>query len=480
MSLSFNEFNLSEDILYTVSKLGFKNPTEVQKCTIPKIIAKEDVIVKSQTGSGKTASFAIPICEVLDWQDNKPQALVLVPTRELALQVKDEIFNIGRQKRVKVVPVFGKTSMKNQIRDLKQKCHIVVGTPGRVIDHINGGNLDLSNVKYFVLDEADEMLNMGFVSQIEEVIEKLPKNIVTALFSATMPQKIEELAQNYMNNPQVIDIESENSLENRIIEEKYFVEEDEKFDLLCDVTTLENPDSCIIFCNTKQQVDDVDHFLYRNSYKCDKLHGGMEQSDRTAVMKEFKHGDFRYLIATDVAGRGIDVDDISLVINFDVPKEKEAYVHRIGRTARKDKKGKAISFVGGNEEYKFNEIEEFLGRNIIEKSFPDKELIEQNRNAFEKKMDTKIIKKFSKAKAVNQGILKLHINAGKKQKMRPVDIVGTLCSIDGISAEDIGIISVIDISTFFEILNGKGEMVLKILQNMPIKGRLRKVNIARS
>jgi len=407
--MSFNNFNLQDDIKDAIDKLGFKKPTEVQEQVIPMLLDSKDIIVKSQTGTGKTASFAIPICEKVDWEENKPQTLVLTPTRELALQVKEDFFNIGRMKRIKVVSLFGKTGMKSQIRDLKQKTHVVVGTPGRVFDHLERGTLDVSEVKYLVIDEADEMLNMGFIRQIEDVVDRLPQNRVTALLSATMPEQIERLAKEYLIEPEIINVKSDSSTIDRITQEKIFVRYEDKMDLLRDITTVENPDSCIIFCNTKQRVDEVDEYLYKLKYTVDRIHGGMEQSDRTDIMREFKLGDFRYLVATDVAARGIDVDNISLVINFDVTQEKENYIHRIGRTGRKDNSGKAISLVAPNEERFIDDIEELTEKALERRDWPSKREVELSIDAFETKLATKPEKKEQKGANVSKEIL--HLNS---------------------------------------------------------------------
>lgn len=474
--MQFKDYKLSNELLKAIEMLNFKSPTKVQGQVIPAIFEQKDIIVKSQTGSGKTAAFAIPICELIGWEENKPQALVLVPTRELAMQVKEDLFNIGRFKRLKVAAIFGKAPFYNQEKELKQKTHIVVGTPGRIIDHIEKNTIDITKVKYLVIDEADEMLTMGFIEQIETIIDTLPKERVTLLLSATMPKDIETLCDKYMKMPIHVEIEEQSSAVDRIIQEKYYVERNDKLGLLKDLMVVQNPDSCIIFCNTKQKVDDIYKELAGLNYSCNKIHGGMEQRDRISVMDDFKLGNFRYLIATDVAARGIDIDSISLVINYDIPQDKESYVHRIGRTGRIDKEGRAITFVAQNESGYLNEIQQYIGKELVLWERPNKETVENLRQEFVEKINT--IPKIKEIKGANlsKEIMKLHINAGKKTKMRAVDIVGTICSIKGMSAEDIGIINVADVSTFVEILNNKGEMVYQKLQNTTIKGRLRKVS----
>ena len=472
---SFENYKISSELLKAISMLNYQSPTKVQELVIPAVLEQKDVIVKSQTGSGKTAAFGIPICDLLDWEENKPQALVLTPTRELAMQVKEDIFNLGRFKRIKVVEVFGKSSFYNQQRELKQKNHVVVGTPGRIMDHLERGTFDTSKIKYLVIDEADEMLSMGFIEQIESIIEKLPKERTTILLSATMNKDIVGLCDKYMNNPKQVEIEEESKAIDRITQERYNIVEKDKLNLLKDITVVENPDSCIIFCSTKIKTDELYEEMKKLEYTCEKLHGGMEQSDRLRAMNHFRQGHFRYLVTTDVAARGIDIDDISLVINYDIPQDKESYVHRIGRTGRVGRSGKAITFVTPAESKYLKDIQEYIGKEIELNDRPDKVTVEGKKQEFYEKMKTLPEIKQKKGEQLSRDIVKLHINAGKKTKMRAVDIVGTICSIEGVTSEDIGVINIADVSTFVEILNNKGETVLKALKDKPVKGRVRKV-----
>lgn len=475
---NFKDYKLSNEILKSLYMLNYKSPTKVQQEVIPVALENKDILVKSQTGSGKTATFAIPLCELVDWEENKPQALILTPTRELAIQVKEDVFNIGRFKRIKVPALYGKSSFELQAKELKQKTHIVVGTPGRTIDHIKEGNFVTDNIKYLVLDEADEMLSMGFLEQVEEIISELPVERVTMLFSATMPEDIYALSQKYMKDHVTIEIKAKTLTVDRIQQDGYRVEETGKLNLLKDVTTVENPDSCVIFCNTQAKVESLYNELTKLKYPCDKIHGGMEQDERIKVMNSFKKGYFRYLIATDVAARGIDIDNITHVINYDVPVLRENYVHRIGRTGRAGKEGRAITFVMKSDERRIFEIHSYTGKELTMKMKPSKRLVMSLKPEFDKKLDQRQKVKEDKGANLSQEIMKLHINAGKKTKMRPVDIVGTLCSIEGMTAQDIGVISVLDVSTYVEVLNNKGEMVLKALQTKNIKGRPRKVTKA--
>ncbi len=474
----FTQFQLSEPIERALSKLGYTVPTEVQQKVLPAALANLDLLVKSQTGSGKTAAFAIPICEQVEWLENKPQALVLTPTRELAVQVAEEFTSIGRYKRIKAVPLYGKQPFHYQQTELKQKTHIAVGTPGRVLDHIEKGTLKLEKIRYIVIDEADEMLNMGFIEQVEAILSYMPKNRVTMLFSATLPEAVKELAGRHLIAPVDIEVQKEavtNTIDHQVIK----IAEEEKLQLLQDVTIVENPDSCIIFCRTKERVDNVHDELYDLDYSVDQLHGGMDQATRLLVMDDFKKGAFRYLVATDVAARGIDIDHITHVINYDLPLEKEAYVHRTGRTGRAGLSGKAITFVTPYEEEFLRGIEEFIGFSIPEHNRPDVEQVLKMEMLFEQKMSSTPKKKRVKKELVNEGIMKLYFNGGKKKKLRAVDFVGTIAKIPGINAEDIGIITILDNSTFVEILNGKGTLVLKAMKDTPVKGKNLKVHEAK-
>ncbi|HDX9630249.1 TPA: ATP-dependent RNA helicase DbpA [Bacillus cereus] len=475
---SFSNYALSKEVRRALTGLGYEHPTEVQGEVIPVALQKKDLVVKSQTGSGKTASFGIPLCEMVEWEENKPQALVLTPTRELAVQVKEDITNIGRFKRIKAAAIYGKSPFARQKLELKQKTHIVVGTPGRVLDHIEKGTLSLERLKYLVIDEADEMLNMGFIDQVEAIIDELPTKRMTMLFSATLPKDVEKLSRTYMNAPTHIEIKAAGITTDKIEHTLFEVREEEKLSLLKDVTMIENPDSCIIFCRTQENVDHVYRQLKRVNYPCDKIHGGMVQEDRFEVMDDFRKGKFRYLVATDVAARGIDIDNITHVINYDIPLEKESYVHRTGRTGRAGNNGKAITFITPYENRFLEEIEEYIGFEIPKELAPSKEEVIKGKAVFEEKIYAKPIIKKDKNADLNKGIMKLYFNGGKKKKIRAVDFVGTIAKIQGVSADDIGIITIQDNVSYVEILNGKGPLVLKVMRNTTIKGKQLKVHEA--
>ena len=467
----FQSLHLSEEILKALEKLGYEKPSEVQEKVIPFVFKDKDIIVKSQTGSGKTAAFAIPICEKIEIEKKDPQALVLTPTRELAVQIKEDISNIGRFKKVRCAAVFGKQPMTTQVRELKQRVHVIVGTPGRTLDHIERGNINLEGIKYFIIDEADKMLDMGFIQQVESIIKTLPHNRVTMLFSATMPEEIEELCNKYMINQMKIEIISKNPATEKIHQMYYKIEENKKFSLLNKIIYTQAPDSCIIFCNTKEQVGNVAKRMKDKGYSCNSLHGGMEQKDRLDTMERFKRGEFQFLIATDVAARGIDIEGITHVINYDIPMEKESYIHRIGRTGRAGNEGIAITFVSPYESRLLSEIQEYVGYNIPENEAPSEEEVEIGKKAFEKNINVKPKLKSKKNFQLNKEITKLYIGAGKKKKMRPGDILGAIINIEGITGEDIGIIDIQENFSYVDILNGRGKFVLQALQNATIKGK---------
>lgn len=475
---SFHNYKISEDIVKALNGLEYDIPTEVQAKVIPSALEKDDLMVKAQTGSGKTAAYAIPICELIEWLENKPQALILTPTRELAVQVKEDFTSIGRFKRLKAAAIYGGHPFSMEKAELKQKTHVVVGTPGRVMDHIKKGTLPLSKINCLVIDEADRMLDMGFIEQVEAIMKELPEERMTMLFSATISDEVKSLASNYMKDPINIDVSEENIMTADINHFLYVTNEEDKFDLLTDVMIIEKPDSCIIFCSTKDRVDMVCDRLDDLGCPCNKIHGGMEQADRLSAMMGFKRGEYRYLIATDVAARGIDIENISLVINYDIPLDEENYVHRAGRTGRAGQKGKAISFVAPTQTRYLNDIEELIGFKIQEIMRPAKEEVSIQKPYFDEKMNAVPQIKKMKSDQLNKEIMKLRFNGGKKKKLRATNFVGVISNLDGVGAEDIGIITIQDTLTYIEILNGKGPLVLDAMKNTMICGKLLKVTKA--
>lgn len=474
----FSEFKLSKEIEKALHALGYANPTEVQKKVIPLILEKKDILVKAQTGSGKTAAYAIPVCELIQWLENRPQALVLTPTRELAVQVQEDFTHIGRLKRIKAAAAYGGHSFAAEKNELKQKTHVVVGTPGRIMDHIQRQTLKLEKIEYLVIDEADRMFDMGFMEQVEAIIRELPANRITMLFSATISDDLKRLASGFRTEPAYLDI-SEDEIATADISHFFAISgKEEKFEMLKDVTVVENPDSCIIFCTTREDVEQIWARLIQEGYSCSKIHGKMEQEDRLSAIRRFKRGEYRYLVSTDVAARGIDIDSISLVINYDVPANGETYVHRTGRTGRAGKKGKAITFITPPQVRYIKDIEALIELPIKELEKLNKETVTVCQSLFEEKMKEAPRKKEMKEDQLNKEIMKLRFNGGKKKKLRTTSFVGALSNIEGMSAEDIGIISIQDSLTYVEILNGKGNLVLKAMETTPISGKLLKVTKA--
>lgn len=476
----FEKYNLTDETVETLSLLGYVTATPIQKGVIPGMSAGHNVVGKSHTGSGKTAAFGIPICDSVKWEENHPQALVLEPTRELALQVRDELFLIGRRRRLKVPAVFGGMAIDKELITLKQKSHIVVGTPGRVMDHIRRGSLELSKIKYLVIDEADLMLDMGFIDEVENIINSVNEmsgKPIMALFSATMGDIIERLVNNYMSDADKIYIENETETVTEVVQIAYRVENTDKADFLMKILQSESPGDCMIFCDTREMVNGLYHILRRKKIRCGMLHGAMEQRERLYSLGDFRQGKFHIFITTDVAARGIDFPDITHVINYDFPTKKENYVHRIGRTARNGKSGTAISFIQDSEMPAFKRVEEYCNTRIEIKPTDEVLVSADNRNSFLRRQKEKVILKDQKGGAVMNSIARLRVGGGKKSKMRPGDIVGTICNIEGLDAEDIGSIDVRDSFTNIEILNNKGNKVYEALQNKPIKGKLRKVSV---
>lgn len=478
MDSKFKKYNLEQSILKALDNLNYKKPSKVQESVIPVLLNNKDVVVKSKTGSGKTASFGIPICESIDINISNVQALVIVPTRELALQVSDELSNIGRMKKVRSSAVFGKQPIKEQILTLKQRVHVVVATPGRIIDHIERGTINLEQLKFLIIDEADKMFNKGFIEQIDTIFKNIPKQATIGLFSATIDDNISDVCNIYMKDYRLIEVVNDVSLEKKQIDEKIIrVFENEKYDILKKLIYIENPNSLIIFCNTREKVMNLYYKLKKDKFLVGQLHGEMSQDKRIFVIKDFKNDKFNILISTDVAARGIHIEDISLVINYDVTRDKESYIHRIGRTGRKDKHGKAISIVTQNEEKYLKEIEEYIGYNIQEIEIIDEEKVKKGKINYEEKKKKVLSRNKNKPiKNTNKSeVIRLYLNAGKKKKIRVVDVVGAFSNIPGIKNEDIGVINVGDLSSYVDILNYKGEVILKNYKEISIKKKLVKV-----
>ncbi|WP_278337158.1 DEAD/DEAH box helicase [Clostridium cavendishii] len=464
INMKFEDLNLHSDILKAINGLGYTEPSEVQEKVIPLALKGEDIIAKAQTGSGKTAAFAIPVIQNMDVELNEVQALVLTPTRELAVQVKEDFSSLGLFKRLKTIAIYGKQPMSVQKTQLKQRVHIVVGTPGRTLDHIKNGTLKLDNIKYLIIDEADEMLNMGFIDQVEDIIKYVSKERQTLMFSATLAPEIKELIERHMNDAKTIEIAGEALTVDRINQRYYEIAENHKYNLLRDILTLEKVNQGILFCRTKSNVSMLASRMRTNGYSVTEIHGDMLQRERLIALKEFKEGKFKYIVATDVAARGIDASGVSHVFNYDIPLELEAYVHRIGRTGRAGKSGEAITFVTPHEDKFLKAIEEFIAFKIPKAMRPDRDEV---LNAPKEETSTIV-----KEKPKNLGeVTKIYISGGKKKKVRRGDIVGALINSGNIPGDKIGVIDIYDNYSHVDILEGFGRDLLRKNREILIKGK---------
>ena len=348
-NVKFNEFNLSADLLAEIEKAGFVEASPIQEQTIPLALEGKDVIGQAQTGTGKTAAFGLPTLEKIRTEEATIQALVIAPTRELAVQSQEELFRFGRSKGVKVRSVYGGSSIEKQIKALKSGAHIVVGTPGRLLDLIKRKALKLQDIETLILDEADEMLNMGFLEDIEAIISRVPENRQTLLFSATMPDAIKRIGVQFMKEPEHVKIAAK-ELTTELVDQYYIrVKEQEKFDTMTRLMDVEQPELAIVFGRTKRRVDELTRGLKIRGFRAEGIHGDLDQNKRLRVLRDFKNGNLDVLVATDVAARGLDISGVTHVYNYDIPQDPESYVHRIGRTGRAGKSGQSITFVAPNE-----------------------------------------------------------------------------------------------------------------------------------
>ena len=376
--MEFDKFGLSPDVARAVTDMGYETPTPIQLNAIPPMLEGRDVIGQAQTGTGKTAAFGIPLAERIEPGEKRVQALVLSPTRELAVQTAGELMKLTRYREgVRVLPVYGGAPIERQLRGLEAGVQIIVGTPGRVMDHMRRGSLDLSGVKLAILDEADEMLDMGFREDIETILAATPESRQTALFSATMPRPILMLAQKYLRDPVQVEVERREMTVEKITQYYISVRAFHKSELLSRLLTLENIRLALVFCNTKQGVETVVTDLQHRGFSAAGLHGDMRQIERDAVMARYRNGLVNVLVATDVAARGLDIDDIEAVFNYDIPLDVEYYVHRIGRTGRAGKEGRAYTFVVGREVSRMWDYRRITGAKILCRKAPNAEEVQQ-------------------------------------------------------------------------------------------------------
>lgn len=519
--MTFQELNLNEKTKRALQDAGYVSPTPIQEQAIPIILEGKDFIGQSKTGTGKTASYSLPMIEKIDSTNKKVQAIVLCPTRELAVQVADEVRKFLKyQEGIKTLAIYGGQSIETQIKMLKKGVQIVIGTPGRIMDHMRRRTLKLDGVRMCVLDEADEMLNMGFEEDIETILKDVPSGRQTVLFSATMNKRIMEITKKYLQNPKKVKIQAEELTVNEIEQISIQVKEAMKSEALMRLIEVYRPQKAIVFCNTKKRVDDLIEVLKQNHFKAEALHGDIKQSGRERIMKRMRNGEFQILVATDVVARGIDIQDVEFVLNYDVPQEEEYYVHRIGRTGRNGSSGKAVTFVVGKEKSKLQSIKRYSNAKIKEGSIPtiaeinkirNKVTIEKiqsviDRNEFEyqdildelkeqnntedivkalltivcgKNKPKESSKNEIKVNVKNGENVKLFFNLGKKDNIKVKDIVGSIAANCGISGDKIGKINILDKFSFVEVPGEYVEDIMNGMQDKQVKGRDLTVEVAK-
>lgn len=449
--LSFRQLNLTKAEISNLDNLGYTQMTEVQAQALPLALKGKDVMAQAKTGSGKTAAFAIPLMHKLDAKNFDTQALVLCPTRELASQVATEIRRLAKfQQNVKVVTLCGGQSMGRQIGSLEHGAHVVVGTPGRISDHLSRNTLDLSTVETLVLDEADRMLDMGFIDEIESIVYQTPDDRQTLLFSATYPEDIQDTSANIQRDPEFVSVEAIH--DEQTINQQFFICPDkQKLPSIVKVLQRYQPDAAVVFCNTKIETENVCQYLNGEGVSALALHGDLEQKDRDQLLIQFKHRSCTVLVATDVAARGLDIEDLPMVINFDLPPDPEVYVHRIGRTGRAEKEGVAIALFTKSERHRLKRVGDYLGHDI------DFDAIE-----------TLAIKNTS---LPYPPFITICINGGRKHKLRPGDILGALTGDGGIEGKCVGKIDVLDFAAYVAVETKVGKQALNRIVNGKIKGK---------
>lgn len=515
---TFEELGLCPEIERAVRFMGFEEASPIQAKAIPAIISGKDIIGQAQTGTGKTAAFGIPLLQKIDPKNKKLQAIVLCPTRELAIQVADEIRNLAKYMHgIKILPIYGGQDIVKQIRSLKNGTQLIIGTPGRVMDHMRRKTVKMDHIHTVVLDEADEMLNMGFRDDIETILSGVPEERQTVLFSATMPKPILEITKKYQKHAELIKVTKKELTVPNIEQFYYEVKPKNKEEVLSRLLDIYSPNLSVVFCNTKKQVDNLVTALIGRGYFAAGLHGDLKQSQRDRVMQSFRTGKTEILVATDVAARGIDVDDVEAVFNYDLPQDEEYYVHRIGRTGRAGRGGHAFSFVSGKEMYKLKEIQRYCKTKIYAQKVPSindvantkmehilakadsvierenlslmLDAIEERVNASDYttmdmaaallKMYMGMVKEdteeeeptdFGDTGAEEPGMVRLFINIGKKQRIRPGDILGAIAGESGMPGKLIGTIDMFDKYTFVEVPREYASEVLKAMKSATIKG----------
>ena len=552
-TIRFDELELDERILRAVTDMGFEAASPIQAQAIPVQLEGRDVIGQAQTGTGKTAAFGIPLLQKIDPQNRKLQAIALCPTRELAIQVAEEIRRLAKYMHgIKVLPIYGGQDIVRQIRGLKDGTQIVIGTPGRVMDHMRRKTIKCDQVHTVIMDEADEMLNMGFLEDMETILSQLPEERQTVMFSATMPPAIQEIARKFQQNPVNVKVVKKELTVPKVTQYYYEVKPKTKVEVMCRLLDMYAPKLSVAFCNTKRQVDELVQELQGRGYFAEGLHGDLKQEQRDRVMGSFRNGATEILVATDVAARGIDVDDVEAVFNYDIPQDDEYYVHRIGRTGRAGREGIAFSFVVGKEVYKLRDIQRYCKTRIIPQAIPSldditaikaEKIMDQVKevladtdltkmvNIIEQKLVEEDYTSMDVAAALlkismgeenediadsgrlarsldnldrygwdgrdsgrggrngrggsrggsgkggrngregRDGMVRLFINIGKNQNVKPGDILGAIAGESGIPGRVVGSIDMYDKYTFVEVPNENAQEVMHAMKNVKIKGK---------
>jgi len=514
----FGELELSRQVFQAVSDMGFEEPSPIQAKVMPMILEGTDVIGQAQTGTGKTAAFGIPIVEMINARFTQVQAIILAPTRELAIQVSEELAKIGRHKHLKTVPIYGGQPIDRQIRALRYGAHIAIGTPGRVLDHLNRGTLKLQNIKYVVLDEADEMLDMGFIEDIENILSQTPEERQTMLFSATMPLEIRKLANRFMKDPITVSVSRDELTVPQIDQVFYETRDKNKVDALCRIIDMEDIRQAIIFCRTKRGVDELVAGLESRGYFASGLHGDLSQTQRDRVMKRFREGKAELLVATDVAARGLDIENVTHVINYDIPQDPESYVHRIGRTGRAGKKGQAVTLIVPREYRQLRLIENLIKTHIRREELPTQadlaerqletvrghitKLIGEGHLSTYRNLVTELMEEHDSVEVAaaalkyavegvesskepeivdedidfgntgaRAGMVRLFINIGRANQIKPQDIVRAIAEEANIPGNIIGMINIYDKFTFVEVPEEVAARVMYTMHHNLIKGK---------
>lgn len=515
---NFKELNLSRKVEAAIEDMGFEEPSSIQAEVIPVLMNGKDAIGQAQTGTGKTLAFGAPMISMLEKRKENIRGIVLCPTRELAVQVNDELNRIASKTDLRIIPVFGGAPIDRQMRMLKEGADIVVGTPGRVIDLMERRKLDLSEIEFFILDEADEMLNMGFIEDIEKILESSNEDRQTMLFSATMPKRIKDLSKRFMKEEREhIVIERSTMTVEKVAQYYYEIRHQNRFESLCRILDSEDYNSIIIFCNTKRNVDEVVEQLKNRGYKAEGMHGDMRQEARLKTLGRFKDGSLEILVATDVAARGIDVDNITHVINYDLPQDIEAYVHRIGRTGRAGREGVALTLVTAREYMELKAIEKFTRGKIIRRTIPTvDDIFESKLSGIMRKVDEVLSKDDYKrflptvismdenynlaevAAALlylkyredisydytenelghDKNMTRLFMTVGSMDKLNPKKLLTFLTEMAGTHGNDVGSIDIAEKFTFIEIAREKAEKVMDSVRGQKFCGRKLAIEIA--